>query len=160
MVSAKAAKDRSCLVYGLIDPRTLLIRYVGLSITGMRRPESRRLASALWAAPSGGFVFGSSALRQASVDAGRLTYNADDARYSKARSSAQMVGSPPHAPIARPRAWHGCRRRSGSVVKRAKGSEATVILGVLKVGVFAALMITGAVSLFAIVRDLRSRKIP
>lgn len=29
------------LIYGLIDPRTLLIRYVGLSTTGMRRPESR-----------------------------------------------------------------------------------------------------------------------
>lgn len=41
-----------------------------------------------------------------------------------------------------------------------KGSEATAILGVLKVGVFAALTLTGAVSLFAILRDLRPRKIP
>lgn len=40
-----------------------------------------------------------------------------------------------------------------------KGSEATAILGVLKVGVFAALTITGAVSLLAILRDLRPRKI-
>lgn len=40
-----------------------------------------------------------------------------------------------------------------------KGSEATAILGVLKVGVFTALSITGAVSLFAILRDLRPRKI-
>lgn len=40
-----------------------------------------------------------------------------------------------------------------------KGSEATAILGVLKIGVFAALSITGAVSLYAILRDLRPRKI-
>lgn len=40
-----------------------------------------------------------------------------------------------------------------------KGSEAAALLGVLKVGVFSALTITGAVSLFAIVRDLRTRKI-
>lgn len=40
-----------------------------------------------------------------------------------------------------------------------KGTEATALLGVFKVGVFAALTITGAVSLFAIVRDLRPRKI-
>ena len=41
-----------------------------------------------------------------------------------------------------------------------KGSEATAILGVLKVGVFAALTITGAVSLLAILRDLRTRSVP
>jgi hypothetical protein len=40
-----------------------------------------------------------------------------------------------------------------------KGSEATAILGVLKVGVFAALSITGAVSLLAIIRDARPRSI-
>lgn len=33
------------LIYGLIDPRTFLIRYVGLSTTGMSRPESRRQPS-------------------------------------------------------------------------------------------------------------------
>lgn len=40
-----------------------------------------------------------------------------------------------------------------------KGSEATALLGILKVGVFTALTITGAVSLYAMVRDLRPRKI-
>lgn len=30
------------LIYGLIDPRTRLIRYVGLSSTGMRRPRRHR----------------------------------------------------------------------------------------------------------------------
>jgi hypothetical protein len=40
-----------------------------------------------------------------------------------------------------------------------KGSQATALFGVLKVGVFTALTVTGAVSLFAIVRDLRPRKI-
>lgn len=39
-----------------------------------------------------------------------------------------------------------------------KGSEATAILGVLKVGVFAALTLTGAVSLLAIIRDSRPRQ--
>lgn len=39
-----------------------------------------------------------------------------------------------------------------------KGTEATAILGVLKVGVFAALTITGAVSLLAILRDLQTRE--
>jgi len=33
------------LIYGLIDPRTLLIRYIGMSATGMHRPENRRLPS-------------------------------------------------------------------------------------------------------------------
>lgn len=33
------------LIYGLIDPRTLLIRYVGLSSTGMRRPRDHRRPS-------------------------------------------------------------------------------------------------------------------
>jgi hypothetical protein len=37
-----------------------------------------------------------------------------------------------------------------------KGSEAAALLGVLKVGVFAALTVMGTVSLFAIMRDLRS----
>jgi hypothetical protein len=40
-----------------------------------------------------------------------------------------------------------------------KGSEATALVGILKIGVFAALTITGAVSLYAIVRELRPRKI-
>jgi hypothetical protein len=39
-----------------------------------------------------------------------------------------------------------------------KGSEAAALLGVLKVGVFAALTVMGTVSLFTIVRDLRSPK--
>lgn len=30
------------LIYGLIDPRTRLIRYVGLSATGMVRPRKHR----------------------------------------------------------------------------------------------------------------------
>lgn len=30
------------IIYGLIDPITLMIRYVGLSATGMRRPKSHR----------------------------------------------------------------------------------------------------------------------
>jgi len=30
------------LIYGLIDPRTLLIRYVGKSLTGLRRPQQHR----------------------------------------------------------------------------------------------------------------------
>ena len=38
-------KLRQCLIYGLIDPRTLLVRYVGRSTTGMQRPENRRLPS-------------------------------------------------------------------------------------------------------------------
>lgn len=33
------------LIYGLVDPRTLFIRYVGLSTTGMSRPEKRRRPS-------------------------------------------------------------------------------------------------------------------
>lgn len=33
------------LIYGLIDPRTLLIRYVGLSSNGMRRPRNHRWPS-------------------------------------------------------------------------------------------------------------------
>jgi hypothetical protein len=33
------------LIYGLIDPRTLLIRYVGLSSRGMRRPKEHRRSS-------------------------------------------------------------------------------------------------------------------
>jgi hypothetical protein len=41
-----------------------------------------------------------------------------------------------------------------------KGSEATAYLGILKIGMFAALSLTGVVSLFAIIRDLRPRKIP
>lgn len=41
----KKMKLHQHLIYGLIDPRTLLIRYVGLSATGMRRPENRRLPS-------------------------------------------------------------------------------------------------------------------
>jgi hypothetical protein len=39
------------------------------------------------------------------------------------------------------------------------GSEATALLGILKVGVFTVLTITGAVSFYAMVRDLRPRKI-
>jgi hypothetical protein len=35
----------SNLIYGLIDPRTRLIRYVGLSSRGMRRPKEHRLRS-------------------------------------------------------------------------------------------------------------------
>lgn len=33
------------LIYGLIDPRTLLIRYVGLSSSGMKRPKNHRKQS-------------------------------------------------------------------------------------------------------------------
>jgi hypothetical protein len=33
------------LIYGLIDPRTRLIRYVGLSSTGMKRPQDHRRSS-------------------------------------------------------------------------------------------------------------------
>jgi len=32
----------SCIIYGLIDPRTLLIRYVGKSLTGVERPRKHR----------------------------------------------------------------------------------------------------------------------
>lgn len=32
----------SNLIYGLIDPRTLLIRYIGLSSNGMKRPRNHR----------------------------------------------------------------------------------------------------------------------
>ena len=39
-----------------------------------------------------------------------------------------------------------------------KGGEATALLGVLKVGVISALAITGAVSFYAILRELRPRK--
>lgn len=39
-----------------------------------------------------------------------------------------------------------------------KGSEATAILGVLKIGAFAALTLMGAVSLFAVVRDMRDHR--
>lgn len=35
------------LVYGLVDPRTLLVRYVGLSATGLKRACAHRLPSAL-----------------------------------------------------------------------------------------------------------------
>lgn len=40
------------LIYGLIDPRTLLVRYVGKSSTGLLRPNSHR-AAARCAAPRG-----------------------------------------------------------------------------------------------------------
>ncbi len=40
-----------------------------------------------------------------------------------------------------------------------KGSEATALIGILKIGVFAALTITGAVSLYAIVRELKPKKV-
>lgn len=33
-------------IYGLVDPRTLLVRYVGLSSTGMRRPLDHRSKAA------------------------------------------------------------------------------------------------------------------
>lgn len=35
----------TCLIYGLIDPITLLIRYVGLTSTGTKRPTHHRRAS-------------------------------------------------------------------------------------------------------------------
>jgi hypothetical protein len=38
-----------------------------------------------------------------------------------------------------------------------KGSEATALLGILKIGVFTALSLTGAVSLYAIIQDLRRK---
>jgi hypothetical protein len=41
-----------------------------------------------------------------------------------------------------------------------KGSEATAILGVLKVGVFTVLTITGALSMFMVLRDLRPKQTP
>jgi len=42
-----------------------------------------------------------------------------------------------------------------------KGTEATALLGILKIGVFTALTITGGVTMFTIIRDLcRSRKTP
>lgn len=34
-----SSKIRRCLIYGLVDPRTLLINYVGMSSTGMFRPN-------------------------------------------------------------------------------------------------------------------------
>ena len=39
-----------------------------------------------------------------------------------------------------------------------KGGEATAVLGVLKVGVFTALTLTGALSLLVVLRDLRPRE--
>lgn len=36
-----------CLIYGLIDPRTRLIRYVGMSSSGLKRPSAHRRASQL-----------------------------------------------------------------------------------------------------------------
>jgi hypothetical protein len=35
------------LIYGLVDPRTLLVRYIGSSATGMRRPRAHRHPSIL-----------------------------------------------------------------------------------------------------------------
>ena len=34
-----------CFIYGLVDPRTKMIRYVGLSTTGIRRPKEHRRAA-------------------------------------------------------------------------------------------------------------------
>lgn len=36
-----------CLIYGLVDPRTMMVRYVGLSSNGTVRPRVHRHASAL-----------------------------------------------------------------------------------------------------------------
>ena len=35
------------MIYGLVDPRTLLVRYVGMSSTGMRRPNDHGRPAAL-----------------------------------------------------------------------------------------------------------------
>lgn len=38
-------RSSRCFVYGLVDPCSLMIRYVGLSSTGMRRPNSHKRPS-------------------------------------------------------------------------------------------------------------------
>jgi len=66
---------------------------------------------------------------------------------------------------------HGILLQSGEPVplpktiwqrgEEGKGTEATALLGILKIGVFTALTITGGVTMFTIIRDLcRSRKTP
>lgn len=40
LVAPTGAQSR--LIYGLVDPRTMLIRYVGSSATGLRRPNAHR----------------------------------------------------------------------------------------------------------------------
>lgn len=42
VVSADPGVDFSHFIYGLVDPRTKLVRYVGLSTTGIKRPQQHR----------------------------------------------------------------------------------------------------------------------
>lgn len=39
--------NSKCIIYGLVDPRTLMVRYVGLSSNGLVRPKTHRNQSVL-----------------------------------------------------------------------------------------------------------------